>query len=61
MTYDAKPDKQNRVKVEWTHEITTNAPTKSEKIAVYNDTAKEDYLRTLAEYKEIIIDYPYFQ
>ena len=43
MTYDAKPDKQNRVKVEWTHGRTTNAQTESEKIAVYDDTATEDY------------------
>ena len=28
---------------------------------MYDDTAKKDYVRTLAEYKEILIDYPYLQ
>ena len=59
LTYDAKPDKQNRVKVEWKYGRGVNLRRESEKIAVYDDTAKEDYLRTLAEYREILIDYPY--
>ena len=49
------------MKVEWTHGRTANARIESEKVAVYNDTAKEDYLRTLAEYKEILVDYSYLQ
>ena len=60
-TYDTKPDKQNQIKIEWTQGRTSNARTESEKAAVYDDTAKKDYVRTLAEYKEILIDYPYLQ
>lgn len=58
LTYKAKPDRRNRTKIEWTY---GNARTESEEVAVYDDTAKEDYLRTLAEYREILIDYPYLQ
>ena len=61
LTYDAKPDKQNRIKIEWTHGRGVNARTESEKVAEYDDTAKEDYLRTLAQFKEILLDYPYLQ
>ena len=61
MTYEAKPDKQTRIKVEWTHGRGANPRTESEKLAVYDDTAKEDYLRTLAEYREVLIDYPHLQ
>ena len=38
-----------------------NPKTESEKVAVYDNTAKEDYLRTLAEYEGILIDNPYLQ
>ena len=61
MTYEAKPDKQNRIKIIQTHGRAATATTESEKIAVYDDTAKEDYLRTLAEYREILLDYPHLQ
>ena len=59
MTYESKPDKQNRIKIEWTTGRGANTRTASEKVAVYDNTAKEDYLRTLAEFKEILIDYAY--
>ena len=61
LTYEAKPDKQNRIKIEWTHGRGVNARTESEKISEYDDTAKEDYLRTLAQFREILLDYPYLQ
>ena len=61
LTYDTKPDKQIRTKVEWQHGRNSNIRTESEKIAVYEDTAKEDYLRTLAAYREILNDYPYLK
>ena len=61
MTYESKPDKQNRTKIKWTHGRGANPTTESEKIAVYDDTAKEDFLRTLAEYREVLIDYPHLQ
>ena len=61
MTYDTTPDKQNRIKIEWNRGRTANARTESEKVAVYDDTTKEDYLQTLAEYKEILINYLYLQ
>ena len=43
--------------------IGANLRAKSEKVqpAVCNDTAKEDYLQTLVQYQEILIDYPYLQ
>ena len=56
MTYESKPDKQNRTKIEWTHGRGANPITESEKIAVYDDTAKDDFLRTLAEYREVLVD-----
>ena len=40
LTYDAKPDKQNCIKIKWTHGKGVNARTESEKVAEYNDTAK---------------------
>ena len=40
LTYDTKPDKQNCIKIKWTHGKGVNARTESEKVAEYNDTAK---------------------
>ena len=61
MTYEAKPDKQNRMKIKWTHGQGANLRTENEKLAVYDDTANGDYLRTLAEYREVLINYPHLQ
>ena len=61
LTYETKPDKQIRTKIEWQHGRGSNSRTESEKISVYDDTAKEDYLRTLAGYREILNDHPYLK
>ena len=61
MTYDTKSDKQNRVKIKWTHRRGANLKNEIEKVDVYDDTAKEDYLQTLAEYQEILVNYPNLQ
>ena len=46
LTYFAKPDKQTRLKIEWTLEGTKQ----SEKLPVYDDTAAEDYIRSVKEF-----------
>ena len=60
-TYIFFIDKQNRIKIEWTHARTATTQTESKKVAVYDNTTKEAFLRTLAENKEILIDFPYLQ
>ena len=60
-TYVFFIDKQNRIKIEWTHVRAATTQTESKKVAVYDNTAKEAFLRTLAENKEILIDFPYLQ
>ena len=57
MTYDTKSDKQNRVKIKWTHGRGANPRNESKKVDVYDDTVKEDYLQTVAEYQEILVNY----
>ncbi len=61
MTHESKPDKQNRIKIEWMQGRAANWKGESEKVAVYDDTAKEGNLQNLTEYREILIDYPYLQ
>ena len=50
MSYVAKPNKQNITKVSW--KIGKNED--EEKLAVYDDTSNEDYLRTLIEFRQVI-------
>ena len=50
MSYTSKPDKQSRTKVSW--KIGKNED--EEKLAVYDDTSNEDYLRTLIEFRQVI-------
>ena len=42
ITYEAKQDKQNQIKIKWTTRRGATTLSGSEKVAVYDNTAKED-------------------